>query len=125
MNCDMDLARRILLDVEANPEAIGGRCFGLNIEGHEPAKVYYHVLLLKDAGLIEASSEMSNSRDGFVCLPQRLTFAGHEFLDASRKDTIWQKAKAIAVEKTGGFSFEVLKAILIKLATNAALGTGS
>ena len=84
MKRDLDLARRILLELEADPEATGGCAVGLDIEGRETAEVYYHVQLLTDVGLIESDSSMSNTRDGFVCLPTRLTYAGHEFLETSR-----------------------------------------
>ena len=82
------------------------------------------VQLLHEAGLLDAH-DLSNSKDKLVWLPSRLTYAGHEFLDAARKDTLWQKAKAITLEKSGGLSFEALKAVLLKLAVDAATGAGS
>jgi hypothetical protein len=43
---DMDLARRILLAVEADPEADGAGYVAVEIDGYEPAEVSYHVRLL-------------------------------------------------------------------------------
>ncbi|MCL4500491.1 MAG: DUF2513 domain-containing protein, partial [Deltaproteobacteria bacterium] len=37
-----------------------------------------------------------------------LTWAGHEFLEASRDDSRWNKAKKITWEKTKSLSFEIL-----------------
>jgi hypothetical protein len=57
-----------------------------------------------------------------VWKPSRLTWEGHEFLDAARKDSLWQKAKALVLEKTGGASLELIKDVLMKLAREALLG---
>jgi hypothetical protein len=51
-----------------------------------------------------------------------LTWAGHEFLEASRDDSRWNKAKKIISEKTGSFSFEILKSILMDLMKGAISG---
>lgn len=75
--------------------------------------------------MLASFASLGIQASGDVCVPKRLTYAGHEFIEASRRDTLWQKAKTIALEKTGGLSVDVLKAILIKLATDAALGGGS
>lgn len=48
----------------------------------------------------------------------RLTWLGHEFLDAARDDGRWEKAKS-AISKVGGWSFEVVKHILVELAKDA------
>ena len=47
---------------------------------------------------------------------QRLTWEGHDFLDAAEVDTIWNKAKEELKKKGGLFSIEILKKILSKLA---------
>jgi hypothetical protein len=56
----------------------------------------YHVLLLKEAGLVEATIHTSSrTRSGHpdAAVMQRLTYAGHEFLDSVRSDTTWNKLK--------------------------------
>lgn len=50
----------------------------------------------------------------FDCVVNSLTWAGHEFLEASRDDSRWEKVKRLLLEKTGGLSFEVLKAGLVQ-----------
>src|SRR5689334_8680677 len=121
MKRDMDLGRRILLDLEANPEATGHGSVELNIEGRGRTEVSYHVLLLRDAGLLEAVVRSTTGRAGLAVFPTRLTYAGHEFIEASRKDSLWQKAKSVVLEKTGGLSLDVLKAVLTKLTMDAVL----
>jgi Hypothetical protein (DUF2513) len=59
---------------------------------------------------------------GVMAFPTRLTWDGHEFLDAARDDTRWQKAKRYIVEKGSGLSFEVLQGVLMKLMTDALAG---
>ena len=47
---------------------------------------------------------------GGICWkPKRLTYAGHQFLDAARSDTVWQKAKSLVAKSTGTLTLEGLK----------------
>jgi len=55
----------------------------VNLQGVERGVVSGHVQMLKDAGLIEA--ERSNNGIGSICWQvRRLTWAGHDWLDAHR-----------------------------------------
>jgi hypothetical protein len=109
MKRDIDLVRRILMDIEACPPADGRPGYvQLTIEGHSPEVVMYHVQLLGEAGLIEIQDQSTLA--GTRIYPKRLTWQGHEFLDAIRKDTLWEKIKGIVLEKTGALTFEGLKA---------------
>jgi hypothetical protein len=123
MKRDMDLCRRILLDLEANPEATGANAVKLRIEDRDPAEVNYHVRLLMSGGFIEAA--LGTGVSGQSCTPKCLTYAGHEFIELCRKDTFWEKAKNTLMEKSEGLSFDVLKAFLVKLATDAVFRGGA
>lgn len=68
--------------------------------------------MLAQAGLVRAT-HMPKGKLGSTWLPISLTWDGHEFLDAGINDTTWNKAKAFIKEKTGGVTFELLKAVLI------------
>ena len=116
MNRDMDLARNILLQIEAAPY----NEVHLDLCGRNPDEIAYHVMLLAEAGLIEALD--ASGMGDFQWIPQRLTWEGHEFLDAARSETVWNRAKDLLKEKGGGTAFEVLKALLIQLAKQAVLG---
>lgn len=48
----------------------------------------------------------------------KLTWEGHEFLDAAREDTRWNKAKEVAA-KTGSLTFSMLKEVLVQLSAEA------
>jgi hypothetical protein len=51
----------------------------------------------------------------FHVLPRRLTWLGHEFLDAAREDLRWGQAKRLVLEKTGSVSFATLQQVLVEL----------
>ena len=58
--------------------------------------------------------------DGAVVLgASSLTWQGHEFLDAIRNDTIWNKTKNVVAERGGAIPFELIKELAIKLARTA------
>jgi hypothetical protein len=113
MKRDMELVRQILLKTEQNTEVDGW--IDLDIEGHAPEEVSYHVKLLADAGLLEAQD--LTTTEEFEWKPKSLTWNGHEFLDAARNETIWKKTTEIVKDKGGSIPFEVLKDLLIKVAT--------
>lgn len=83
------------------------------IEGYTSNQVSYHIMLLHNAGLIEAVD--ASSKDGIDWKARNLTWEGHDFLEASENDTVWNKAKQIMKEKGGGMTLDVLKQLLVKL----------
>ena len=113
MKRDMDLIRALLLKVE---EAPYGALWSGEMPGYTHQQVLYHVELANDAGLIEAS--LLNP-DGF--LVRRLTYAGHEFLDAARSDKIWNKAKETVMNNAGTLTLEALKTALSVLMKHAGM----
>ena len=111
MTRDMELARKILLELEACPDARGPNEF--EIEGYDSERVSYHIKLLRDAGLLEATDTTTYS--GYEWFPTALTWHGHEFLDAVRNDTIWKKTTAVIKAQGGSMPFEIVKAVAIQL----------
>jgi hypothetical protein len=77
------------------------------IEGHSNAEVNYHMLLLKDAGFVEAAVQRSD--EGVMVQPLRLTWSGHEFIDSARSSKVWDGAKAFALKRTGTSTLEGMK----------------
>ena len=108
MKRDMDLVRELLLKIEELP--FDNSFHDVAVDGRSPDEISYHVMLLAEAKLIEAK-DFSNLLE-VSWKPMRLTYTGHEFLDAARNDTVWQKAKAIAVRSTGVLTLEGLKVAL-------------
>lgn len=112
MKRDMDLIRKLLMQIEALDE-FGGSHNNL-LEGYSQAEIGYHAYLLVDSHLAEGCD--SSSSDYFV--PQFhltcLTWEGHEFLDAARDETRWRKAKE-RLTAAGGFSLLILKDLLVEI----------
>ena len=105
MKLDPDLVRQILLKVEEFP--FDGAFHDVEIEGRTENEIDYHVMLLHEAGLLEALDLSTLS--GPCWKPTRLTYDGHQFLDAARSDTVFQKAKAWSLKSTGTLTLEGLK----------------
>ena len=113
MKRDFDLARTILLAIEANEDATGHSWIILGkINGYSQEQVSYHVKLLDEAGLIEAIDLSTNT--GFSWEPKKLTWHGHDFLESSRNETLWGEAKK-RMKQIGSSSFPVLLEVLINL----------
>ncbi len=82
MKRDLDLLSRVLLAVEAAPSLQGGWT-PLEFEEVDSVTLAHHVLLLRDAGLLEAVD--LSDHDGIDWQPSRLTNAGHHYLDELRE----------------------------------------
>lgn len=107
MQRNWELVRKILLKLEEQ-EAVSGQLFPDAIIGFDAENVAYHMRLLDQAGLIKARS-LTSSSDQTACVALSLTWAGHEFLDKIRRDTIWNKVKGIARQRGLDLSFDVIK----------------
>ena len=112
MKRDMDLIRQLLLSLETQRHIE-------SIPGRTAEEIAYHISLLENAGLVTQEIYQNLYLNDSMLEGIRITWAGHEFLDASRNISFWEKAKKIAMEKTGALSYEVMKAVLIQLAKNA------
>jgi Hypothetical protein (DUF2513) len=115
MKRDMDLARKILEQVEEKDD--GEHQITLEIPEYPTNQVHYNVKLLKQHGLLEAID--CSTFEGAHWMPVSLTWEGHEFLDAIRNDTVWQKVKEAVKEQGGSITFEALKLLALKLAASA------
>src|SRR5215210_7825390 len=118
MKRDMDLIRKILLATEEIPFLGSGPVFEPEIEGYSLEEISYHVKLLHEAGYVQAFGG-----DTYWAV-NSLTWQGHEFLEASKDDTRWNKAKSIMKDKGGGMVFDVFKQLLITLMKEGVFGGG-
>ena len=119
MKRDIDLVRKLLIYFEEKPDDRIVK--DLELEGYSKLEVQYHFILMDQAGLLRCEKEFSSSTPGRVIrvYPFSLTWQGHEFLEASRDNTIWNKAKDIVKSKTGALSFELVKALLVNMAQDS------
>lgn len=105
MKRDLDLARAILLDVEARGTPL--ELIDPEVEGYNELEVSYHVMLLEDAGLIRALDRTAIGI--FRWSAGALTWRGHELVECLRDDGLWDTAKREVVAAAGGgLPFETL-----------------
>ena len=113
MKRDLDLIRKLVLAVEAVPT--GYALDDIEIDGYSKERIGYHSYLLVDSGLAKGldATVMGDSSPMWLIL--NLTSAGHDFADAARDESTWQKAQGIVKDKAGGVTLDVMKQVLISV----------
>jgi len=105
MKRDWEVIRQILLRLEALGDADSILCAG-EIPGFDEQRVTYNMVILKEAGLIEADA--AYGEDGFG-VATRMTWNGHELLDHMRDQGTWNSVKKLIREKGLDVSVEAIK----------------
>jgi DNA-binding transcriptional ArsR family regulator len=116
MKRDMDLVRKILLAVEASERPLDSSL--IRIAGYTGESITEHMRLLNEAGLIEGISAYSVEHR-LKWIELRLTWNGHDFLDAARSESVWNETVTEVRKKTGAVPFEVLKGLLLDVARDS------
>jgi hypothetical protein len=80
MKRDMELVRKILLAMEAQPH--GYTREPLTIPGYHPDTIGHHVWLMSDGGLIAAQNVTTVNDASPVSIPLAILWKGREYLDA-------------------------------------------
>lgn len=98
MKLEVDLVRQLLLHIEEDADRPISDLDNIEIEGWTEEQIQYHVVLLAEAGFIEASvNGVPDNEDPslahVIYSVRRLTYKGHEFLDTVRDPAIWRKVK--------------------------------
>lgn len=121
MRRDMELIRQIAFVVEASDDDIDSET--LAIDGYDEAQIGYHCDLMNESGLIHTvSTRTLGAETTFATFYiQRLTSKGHDFVDAARNNTIWNKATATVASTVGGVTIDVMIRYL-KFQAMTALG---
>ena len=127
MRRDPELIRNLLLAFEKKEDFKIKEADSFEIGEHDTKTIEYHFMLMAQAGLIdyEAFRSKSNPERLIKVMPFNLTWKGHEYLDAVRDKSVWQKAIKASKGKTGDFIFDVAFAIgrqTIKVAAKKATG---
>lgn len=109
MKGDMNLIRLLLLETEGEgPKP--------DLCAYTEEQRLYHSALLIEANLVHGEIILDGNGQPAGTVPLRLTWAGHEFLDAARNNKIWHKAgqriKKSGVEVTLSLLQELLKLLL-------------
>jgi hypothetical protein len=117
MKRNWDTIREILLKAE---ELTPGATLRLSdFDTARADEIAYHLKLLDESGLINVSTAEFLGAAGIHFDLDRLTWSGHDFLDAVRNDSIWNKTKAMISEKGGAMTFELIKSFAISVAKTA------
>jgi hypothetical protein len=106
MKRNLDLIRKIVLSVEEHPH--GYAPADLKFDGYDDETVGYHGFLLVDAGLAEGIDVAGLGSESPAYHVHRLTSAGHDFADAVRNDTVWNKTKTKLADVGSGVSLQVV-----------------
>lgn len=118
MKLNPDCFRDILIAVEKLP--VDNKSLGLDVPGYSVEEIFYHLHMIDDAGYI-VMKFIPVSGDPYMFHIDRLTYQGHEFLEASRDNDAWDHVKSI-MAKGGSFVLDVAQAILTDYLKKRYLG---
>jgi hypothetical protein len=104
MRRDLNLVREALLKVEADGPQTPW-------QGKESPEIIYNYALAIEAGLLEGN--VVHNHDGQIGGAQamKLTWAGHDWLDAVRGEDVWRHAMSKATSVGGSLTFEMVKSV--------------
>ena len=107
MTRDMELIRAIMLNVEKG-DLYGG------VDGYDEDTVNYHKALLVEKGLIEGKPHYTSAGQKPSDIPDRvrikkMTWEGHDFIDAIKSDTKWTKVKGFLADAGKDLTIETIK----------------
>jgi hypothetical protein len=115
MKREMDLIRLLLLQVESGekPEAMSD---------YTEEQILYHCELAIEAGLLDGQVARGAQGGVRAASLRKLTWSGHEFLDAARSETIWNQAKETVKKAGGSWTMEGLKLVLFEFVKQSLIG---
>jgi uncharacterized protein DUF2513 len=105
---DMDLVREILLRVEIQQDPSSDDLLKQRVNDADRATVSEHLRLLIDEAKLITGMAVSDMDGEEAWIDLKLTWAGHDFLDAVRDPKVWARTKRGA-EHVKGFTFDLLK----------------
>ena len=115
MKRDMELIRLLLLQSESGEEPTELASYSIEDQ-------LYNLQLMADADLIVASFVRGNSNEVLGASTERLTWAGHDFLDSTRDSKIWKAAKEHLIKPGVSWTFSLLMEWLKQQAHQKAFG---
>ncbi len=123
MKRDWDTIREILIRIESFDTATDQLVLE-DFPNEDPYKISYHFNLLMDAGLIQGDKSNTNEIvKNHVA--KTLTWSGHEFLDAIKNDTVWEKTKSKFKSVSSAMTFDLVKSVAINILTGYIENGGS
>jgi hypothetical protein len=114
MKRNWDVIREILLRLEQKPADEHTLQLSSFPEDRK-AEFSYHAELLLEAGLVEERMFKVVDPGPYDFMLNRLRWNGHEFLNATRNDTIWNKTKEFFVSKGVSMTFDLVKSVAVNI----------
>jgi hypothetical protein len=111
MKRNLDTIRKLLELVEAQPAGQPLLTFSGDFDNTAP-EVVEHLELMIEAGLLEGEARADSSmKGGGMFAINKLTWTGHDFLNAARSDDVWHATKR-RLGKAGSWTFGLVLEIL-------------
>lgn len=123
MRRNWDTIREILVRLEDLPDTDSVLSID-DFPGQRAHEISYHAELLLDARLVEGEMDRLLGPGAASFMLQRLTWSGHEFLDAVRSDTVWNKTKKTFASKGLDMTFDLAKSVAAEIAVGLVKGLG-
>lgn len=120
MRRDMDLVRAILKEMSESTGSLDANA--LTDGSNDFATVAYHVEIMIDAGLIRGNVQKAMGGNPIYASIDSITWEGNDFLDAVANDGVWSKVKKSIAKTIGSASFDMTKALAVKIGTEMLLG---
>ncbi|MFU1636480.1 DUF2513 domain-containing protein [Aeromonas veronii] len=120
MKRDWDMVRLILTKLEELPNTDSYLTLG-DFASTDPERAYvisYHVSLLMSAGLVNGQMSATLGRGPKNFSASRLTWEGHEFLDAIRSESVWNKTKETFASRGIEMTFDLIKTVASGIAVS-------
>ncbi len=111
MQRDMDLVRKILFRLEEHEHGAAPMPFA--IDGYSNEQIGFHVRIMDEAGLVRAFDDTPHDFQTWQSSPQSITWEGYEFLEASRSEELWDRAKRAFNTAAVGVPLSMLKTVLV------------
>ena len=126
MKLNPDCIRDILLYLEDNLRVknnsfsfISLETLQNNLTQYSKEDIFYSVYNLREIHYIEGTFLGADNIKMYVCLIDNITYAGHQFLDTVKPETVWNKTKSI-VKQAGIHTLEFIETIAHDIAVESA-----
>lgn len=109
MKRNMDLIRQLAMKIESANTHLMTR--EMEVENFSSSELYYHCVLMNEAGLVEAHIADTGDEESEAII-YRLTWKGHDFLDAARDEKLWNQITKAIKGRVTSVTFEGLVDLL-------------
>lgn len=109
MRRDMDLIRKILIELSSGKEEVE-----LDPSESEDKRYEYHIDILKQANLVSYKRKIHDMVPRVYFDELRLTWEGNDYLDNISDESVWNKTKEVVMTKgfeLGNVPFSIIKEI--------------